>query len=104
MSQAATLGDRGGAAAEAFRVLNIQWSQRRIPAPGAVSWQNPTASSLVLAENVRLNNCLPTAVSDALQITELFDIIDLLQDGILLCVLRIAVICFHCIWKPAVLQ
>jgi hypothetical protein len=40
------------------------------------------ASGLELAENVRLNNFLPTAVSDALKITRLFAI-DLLQDGIL---------------------
>ena len=55
----------------------------------AISWaplppQNPAAAcGLELAENVRLNNFLPTAAPDALHIAGLSDI-DLLQDGILL--------------------
>lgn len=103
------LGDRGCVRARLRKIL-----LRTVLYDGSTLWHPQqrghqlaiarAASGLELAENVRLNNCLPTAVSDALQITELFDIIDLLQDGILLCVLRIAVICFHGIWKPADLQ
>jgi len=84
------LGDRGHVR---VRVLKIRSPISGRP-PAIPDSQHPRASAghccragtaacgLELAENVRLNNFLPTAVSDALQIAGLSDI-DLLQDGIL---------------------
>ena len=103
--QKSILGDRGRVRVRVLKIRccgsPISGRQPGILAPKASAAQLwLTACGLELAENVRLNNFLSTAVQvpDALQIAELSDI-DLLQDGIL--PFRIAVICFHGIWKPA---
>jgi len=72
-----------------------------------ISWASlPAACGLELAENVRLNNFLPTALSDvhvhALQMGEPLDTVLIICSGMASSLSSaFTLICFHGIWKPA---